>query len=103
MVGVHVSIPLSIVNLTGHVFANGGHLCYSIFQPLKVVNLTVPVLCKCVRVHVNPIRGRLLATPISGKGGLFRTPLDISGSYRSIFFKFKRHSFRLNMIYISKK
>ena len=23
---------------------------------------------------VNPISGRLLATPISGKGGLFRTP-----------------------------
>ena len=41
MVGVHVSIPLSTVNLTGHVFANGGHLCYSIFQPLNVVNLTV--------------------------------------------------------------
>ena len=33
----------------------------------------------------NPISGRLLATPISGKGGLFRTPLDISGSYRPIF------------------
>ena len=28
--------------------------------------------------------GRLLATPISGRG-LFRTPLEISGSYRSIF------------------
>ena len=35
---------------------------------------------------VNPISGRLLDTPISGGGGgLFRTPLDISGSYRSIF------------------
>ena len=38
------------------------------------------------QARVNPISGRLLATPISGKGGLFsRTPLDISGSYRSIF------------------
>ena len=26
------------------------------------------------RARVNPISGRLLATPISGKGGLFRTP-----------------------------
>ena len=34
---------------------------------------------------LNPISGRLLATPISGKGGLFRTPLEISGSNRSIF------------------
>ena len=34
---------------------------------------------------VNPISGRLLATPISGKGGLFRTPLDISGTYQPIF------------------
>ena len=34
---------------------------------------------------LNPISGRLLATPIGGKGGLFRTPLDISDSYRSIF------------------
>ena len=38
-----------------------------------------------LKFEVNPISGRLLATPISGKGGLFRTPLDISGSYRSIF------------------
>ena len=36
-------------------------------------------------VSLNPISGRLLATPISGRGGLFRTALDISGSYRSIF------------------
>ena len=37
--------------------------------------------------HVNPISGRLLATPISGKGGggCLGPPLDISGSYRSIF------------------
>ena len=53
--------------------------------------------------HLNPISGRLLATPISGKGGgLFRTPLEISGS-NGRFLKFKRHSFRLNMIYIYKK
>ena len=39
-----------------------------------------------IQMHVNPISGRLLATPISGRGGgLFRTPLEISGSYRSIF------------------
>ena len=40
-----------------------------------------------VRGLINPISGRLLATPISGKGGLFRTPpppLEISGSYWSI-------------------
>ena len=56
-----------------------------------------------VRLRYNPISGRLLATPISGRG-LFRTPppLEISGSYLSIF-KIKRHSFHLNMIYISKK
>ena len=40
--------------------------------------------------------------PLLVAGGLFRTPLDISGSYRSIF-KFKRHSIHLKMIYISKK
>ena len=33
----------------------------------------------------NPISGRLLATPISGGGGCLGPPLDISGSYRSIF------------------
>ena len=32
----------------------------------------------------NPISDSLLATPISGRG-LFRTPLEILGSYRSIF------------------
>ena len=51
---------------------------------------------------LNPISGRLLATPISGKGGLFRTPL-ISPVLTGRFLKLKRHSFRLNMIYISKK
>ena len=36
---------------------------------------------------INPISGRLLATPISGRGGggCLGPPLDISGSYRSIF------------------
>ena len=50
----------------------------------------------------NPISGRLLATPISGRGGLFRTPLR-SPVLTGRFLKFKRHSFCLNMIYISKK
>ena len=37
-------------------------------------------------LHLNPISGRLLATPISGRGGgCLGPPLDISGSYRSIF------------------
>ena len=36
-------------------------------------------------VTLNPISGRLLATPISGKGGCLGPPLEISGSYRSIF------------------
>ena len=57
----------------------------------------------CLLIVFNPISGRLLATPISGRGGgVVWTPIEISGSYRSIF-KFKRHSFCLNMIYISKK
>ena len=35
---------------------------------------------------LNPISGRLLATPISGKGGgCLGPPLEISDSYRSIF------------------
>ena len=33
---------------------------------------------------LNPISGRLLATPISGRGVVY-DPLEISGSYRSIF------------------
>ena len=37
-----------------------------------------------------------------GGGGLFRTPLR-SQVLTGRFLKFKRHSFRLNMIYISKK
>ena len=37
------------------------------------------------RARVNPISGRLLATPISGKGGCLEPPFDISGSYWSIF------------------
>ena len=37
-----------------------------IIQPVHHINLGK----KCF----NPISGRLLATPISGKGGLFRTP-----------------------------
>ena len=51
---------------------------------------------------VNPISGRLLATPISGKGGCLGPPL-ISPVLTGRFLKFKRHSFRLNMIYISRK
>ena len=53
---------------------------------------------------VNPISGRLLATPISGRGGggCLGPPL-ISPVLTGRFLKFKRHSFRLNMIYISKK
>ena len=34
---------------------------------------------------LNPISGRLLATPISGKGGCLGPSLEIFGSYRSIF------------------
>ena len=37
------------------------------------------------QARVNPISGRLLATPISGRGGLFRAPLDISRSNGPIF------------------
>ena len=40
--------------------------------------------------------------PLLVAGGLFRTPL-ISPVLTGRFLKFKRHSFRLNMIYISKK
>ena len=50
---------------------------------------------------INPISGRLLATPISGRGS-FRTPLR-SRVLTGRFLKFKRHSIRLNMIYIKKK
>ena len=52
-------------------------------------------------LSLNPISGRLLATPISGRG-LFRTPL-ISRDLTGRFSKFKRHSIPLNVIYISKK
>ena len=55
-----------------------------------------------VTPHINPISGRLLATPISGKGGCLGPPL-MSPVLTGRFLKFKRHSFRLNMIYISKK
>ena len=53
----------------------------------------------------NLISGRLLATPISGRGGgLFRTPPPLrSPVLTGRFLKLKRHSFRLNMIYISTK
>ena len=51
---------------------------------------------------INPISGRLLATPISGKGGCLGPPL-ISPVLTGRFLKLKRRSFRLNMIYISKK
>ena len=55
------------------------------------------------RSKFNPISGRLLATPISGRGGcLGPTPLR-SPVPTGRFLKFKRHSFHLNMIYISKK
>ena len=54
----------------------------------------------------NPISGRLLATPISCKGGGGclgpPTPL-ISPVLTGRILKFKRHSICLNMIYISKK
>ena len=60
-------------------------------------------LLSCVK-QLNPISGRLLATPISGKGGLFRTPPPLrSPVLTGRFLKFKRHSFHLSMIYISKK
>ena len=51
---------------------------------------------------LNPISGRLLATPISGRGGCLGPPL-ISPVLTGRFLKFKWYSFRLNMIYISKK
>ena len=47
-----------------------------------------------------PISGRLLATPISGKGGCLGPPLR-SRVPTGRFLKFKRHSIRLNMIHIS--
>ena len=50
---------------------------------------------------INPISGRLLATPISGRG-LLATPL-ISRDLKGRFLKFKRHSIPLNVIYILKK
>ena len=52
------------------------------------------------RARVNPISGRLLATPISGRGGCLGPPL-ISPVLTGRFLKFKRHSFRLNMIFFS--
>ena len=52
--------------------------------------------------NFNPISGRFLATPITGRGGCLGPPL-ISPVFTGRFLKFKRHSFRLNMIYISKK
>ena len=56
------------------------------------------------RVAFNPISGRLLATPISGMGGGLGLPPPLrSPVLTGRFLKFKRHSFRLNMIYISKK
>ena len=55
-------------------------------------------------LSINPISGRLLATPNSGKGGgLFRTPPLISPVLTGRFLQFKRHSFHLNMIYMYKK
>ena len=53
-------------------------------------------------ISFNPISGRLLATPISGRG-LFRTPPLISRDLTGRFSKFKRHSIPLNVIYILKK
>ena len=52
--------------------------------------------------HLNPISGRLLATPISGRGGCWGPPL-ISRDLTGRFSKFKRHSIPFNVIYISKK
>ena len=72
---------------------------YSLFEK-KVMPSTI--FFKCV---FNPISGRLLATPISGRGGgggCLEPPLR-SPVLTGRFLKFKRHSFRLNMIYISKK
>ena len=60
---------------------------------------TVPqVKSKC---PVNPISGRLQATPFCGRG-LFTTPL-ISRDLTGLFSEFKRHSIPLNVVYIYKK
>ena len=71
--------------------------------------LATPTFCPFIIIGhtnfdllVNPISGRLLVTPISGKGGCLGPPL-ISRVLTGRFLKFKRHSIRLNMIYISKK
>ena len=47
--------------------------------------VTIGDLSRDLLGDVNPISGRLLATPISGRGGCLGPPLDISGSYQSIF------------------
>ena len=52
--------------------------------------------------YFNPISGRLLATPISGRGSIKTPPLR-SRLLIGRFLKFKRHSIRVNMIYISKR
>ena len=54
--------------------------------------------------RVNPISGSLLATAISGYGGGGGClgPTLRSRVLTGRFLKFKRHSIRLNMIYISK-
>ena len=62
------------------------------------------ILTYCLYAAFIPISGRLLATPISGKGGLFMTPPPLRPPVLTgRFLKFKRHWCRLNMTYISKK
>ena len=58
--------------------------CRHIFYKAKVQTDLIDDISKTV---INPISGRILATPISGRGGgcLGPRPLEISGSYRSIF------------------
>ena len=60
-------------------------------------------LISYVRCILNPISGRLLATPISGRRDVCLGPPLRSPVLTGRFLKLKRHSFRLNMIYISKK
>ena len=66
------------------------HLLTPITSTIPIqVNRTTPIdqlqVEKSFVLFLNPISGRLLATPISGKGGCLGPPLEISGSYRSIF------------------
>ena len=78
----------------------GGHICAPRLTR-KLRNASTSG--KKHSIDLNPISGRLLATPISGRGGGCLGPPLISPVLTGRFLKFKRHSFRLNMIYISKK